>query len=81
MPSTASMNERNNFAQMAGAKMLEVHGDLLIIDSLVKQYPSYSHDDIFNMEVGFVMALILKAKQEAYITENTQEMLRKAHKK
>lgn len=60
--------------------MLDKHGELVLIDSLVRQYPVYSHDDIFDMEVNLVMSLVLLQKELTYLSEVTSEIARKTTK-
>ena len=63
---------------MAGAKRLDKYGDFAIIDNLVKLYPNYSHDDIFEMSVVMVHNMILYNKDLSYIESRKEEIQRQA---
>ncbi len=68
------------FSQAVGSKRLDKFGDFAVIDNLVKNYSgTYTHDDIFDMEVVFVHNMILYAKECAYIQSKIQEAQREAN--
>ena len=69
------------FEEMAGVKELSKLGPLVVIDSLVKRYPAYKHDDIFNLTLGLVYQLMTISKRRDYITTTAAAMRRKAIKK
>ena len=77
VPKTARQSKHEMYSEQAGIKRLDKHGDLILIDSLVKQYPAYTHDDVFDLEYGFVMALLFMNKESAYIRDTTADMRRK----
>jgi len=65
---------------MAKASILDKHGEMMLIDSLVKTYPSYTHDDIFNMEVSLAMSLVLINRESKYVSDSTQDIMQKVNK-
>ena len=66
---------------MAGSKELAKLGPLVVIDTLVKTYPAYKHDDIFNLKLGLVYQLMTISKRRDYITVTAGAMRRKSIKK
>ena len=66
------------FEEMAGSKELTKLGPLVIIDTLVKTYPAYKHDDIFNLTLGLVYQLLTIGKRRDYITVTAGAMRRKS---
>ena len=64
-----------NFQKLGGGKRLDKYGDFALIDNLVKTYNwTYSHDDIFNMEVIMVQNLILLNKELAYVDSKVRDI-------
>ena len=66
----------DNLAEAAGADKLSEYGTLVTIDNLVKAYPAYKHDDIFNLSLGLVYQLMAINKQRDYIQATAQAMRR-----
>ena len=65
----------SNFHKLAGGKRLDKYGDFAMIDNLVKTYGgTYSHDDIFNMEVVTVHNLILLNKDLGYLDSKVRAL-------
>ena len=60
---------------------LEKFGGLLLIDNLVKTYPSYTHEKVFRMEVDFAYTLLMINKTEGSIQAQANETRRKVKKK
>ena len=52
----------------------------MLIDSLVKIYPSYTHEDVFRFEVKFAYTLLIINKSQAAIKTRGNETRRKAKK-
>jgi len=77
VPITEAGKQRSLNSDLAGGKRLEKHGDLLLIDALVKAYPAYNHDQIFELEYNFAMALILMNKEMAYTNEASNDIGKK----
>ena len=69
------------FEEMAGSKELAKLGPLVFIDTLVKTYPAYKHDEIFNLKLGLVYQLMTISKRRDYITVTAGAMRRKSIKK
>ena len=54
-----------HISQMAHGNRLDRFSDLSMIDGIVKRScGAYTHDDVFNMEVGFAYTLALKDYEE-----------------
>lgn len=64
---------------MAGGEKLLNYGELLTIDTIVRLYPAYNHDQVFNLNVNFVYQLLAMNKQRNY-TEVTSNKLRRKSK-
>jgi len=65
----------SNLHKLAGGKRLDKYGDFAMIDNLVKTYGgTYSHDDIFNMEVVTVHNLILLNKDLGYLDSKVRAL-------
>ena len=79
IPQTAQQTKSQILSQASGAKRLERFGDLVLIDQLVKIYPRYSHDDVFDMELVFILELFLLNKTQSYIQSGAYEQQRKNH--
>jgi hypothetical protein len=62
---------------MAGVNRLEVFGEMELIESFITSYPQYTHDDAFNFEVRFVMDRVYRNKIASFVSENTQDIMRK----
>ena len=79
IPQTAGQNKQHIFAQTAGVHRLDKYGDFAIIDNLVKSYNgTYSHDEIFDLDVVLVHNMLLLAKESAYVEAGTNEAQRSA---
>ena len=65
---------------MGGVKRLEVFGEMELIEAFISSYPQYTHDDAFNFEVSFVMDRVYRSKIASYVSENTQDIMRKINK-
>jgi len=63
------------------SKRIDRFGDFAILDQLVKTYTSYTHDDIFNLELVMVHNMILLNKELAYVQSATNETLKKMNEK
>jgi hypothetical protein len=73
IPSTVSQKQSEEISKLAGSeKLLNPHGDFLLIDMLVKKYAQYTHDDLYDMPLPFVEELIIINKKEAYIEAQSQ---------
>ena len=46
----------------------------MVIDNLVRTYPAYKHDDIFNMSVIEVYRMVLLNAERAYLQYKEQEV-------
>ena len=60
---------------------LEKFGSLLLIDSLVKIYPSYTHEDVFRFELKFAFTLLIINKSQAAVRTQGNELRRKSKKR
>jgi hypothetical protein len=79
IPQTPSQAKQAIFQKTAGVHRLDKYGDFAIIDNLVKSYGgTYSHDDIFELDVVLVHNMLLFAKESAYIDSGTMEAQRTA---
>lgn len=54
---------------------------MLLIDNLVKMYPSYTHEDVFRFEVKFAYTLLIINKTEAKIQGEANDTRRRMKKK
>ena len=57
-------------------KRLEKYGEFNTIDTLVRTYPQYTHDDIFDLPVVMVHNMILYNKDLDYIQSRKEEIQR-----
>ena len=65
----------SSFQKLAGVSRLDRYGDFALIDNLVKTYAgTYSHDDIFNLEVVMVHNLILLNKELGYVEAKMRDI-------
>ena len=44
-----------------------------VIDEIVKAYPAYQHDEVFKMEVSFVVDLDIIGRKKAYVQAKQSE--------
>lgn len=78
MRNTTEQNRINTIYQsLQPEKLLKAFGSFSVIDSLCKEYPQYTHDDIFNMEWALVHNLLLHNKVQAYLKSAMEESLKK----
>lgn len=72
---TSEQQENENYAKQADSeKYMKPHGDFVTIDTLVKTYPAYNHDDVFNLTVSEVYSMTLLNRQQAYISSRANEI-------
>lgn len=65
------------FEGAAGGDELKEFGSLVLIDSFVRVYPAYTHDDVFNLSLGLVYQLMAISKRRDYIKLTASAMKRK----
>ena len=79
IPRTATQSKMEIYSKVAGSHRLDKFGDFGIIDNLVRSYGgTYTHDDIFELDVIMVHNMLLLAKEVAYVESGTQEAQRQA---
>lgn len=77
IPQTPTQKKNEVFSKIAGSHRLEKYGDFGIIDHLVKAYGgAYTHDDIFDLDVGLVETMLLYNKDLTYVESGTNEAQR-----
>ena len=68
-------------SKMAGDEVLNEFGDFMLIDNLVRAYPgTYTHDQVFEMDLVFVYELIYINRVRDYLTSKTGEIHRQIEK-
>ena len=75
--SNEQRNASANYQLLKPDKLFRNLNGLQQIDSLVKNYPQYTHDDIYEMEWIFVHKLQVLNATNQYINSRMQELARK----
>lgn len=68
------------YYETVAGKRFEKYQEMMIIDSLVKTYPQYSHNDIFYMEFQLVYNLLLMNKEQAYVNAEANHQYNEVQK-
>ena len=72
---TPKQKQAEALNKLAGSeKLLNPHGDFLLIDMLASKYKQYTHDDIYNMPLPLVEELIIVNKKQAFINSKAEEI-------
>lgn len=80
IPQTATQKKSELFAKTSGSHRLDKYGDFGIIDNLVRSYSgTYTHDEIFDLDVLMVHNMLLLAKESAYVESGMNEAMRTAN--
>lgn len=74
---TAQRNASGDYQLIRADKLFKSFNGLQVIDRLVKSYPAYKHDDIFNFEWIFVHNLLKLDATNQYINSKMQELAKK----